>query len=164
LRPRGLRVFRCHQQPLPWKRSELWMVGCLPAKAEGQHLAAAAGAARRGLIRGGRRVAPTALCPPVWGRRGQTRCVRCALSAQTVAASQTTKRALARPAPDGRTQPPRNIAPTGQRLPQHEATGCSTGGAPTPFLPRRVRSGRSAPCEAPRSTVDVAARAARFVN
>jgi hypothetical protein len=52
-----------------------------------QHLAAAAGAARRGLIRSGRRVAPTSLCPPVWGRRGQTRYVRCALSAQTVAAS-----------------------------------------------------------------------------
>jgi hypothetical protein len=31
-----------------------------------------------------------------------------------------TKRALARPAPDGRTQPPRNIAPTGQRLTQQE--------------------------------------------
>ena len=108
--------------------------------------------------------APTSLCPPVWGRRGQTRFVRCALCAQTVAASQTKMRALARPAPDGRTQPPRKIAPTGQRLPQQQVNRYSNGDAPTPLLPRRVRSGRSAPCEVPRSAVGVAARAARFVD
>src|SRR3990167_5245 len=142
--------------------SPVWCVRATGSRV--QHLAAAAGAARRGLIRSGRRVAPTSLCPPVWGRRGQTRYVRCALSAQTVAASQSTKRALARPTPDGRTQPLRNIAPTGQRLPQQETEGYSNGGAPTPSWPRRVWAGRSAPCEAPRSAVAVAARAARFVD
>ena len=99
--------------------SPVWCVRATGSRV--QHLAAAAGAARRGLIRSGRRVAPTSLCPPVWGRRGQTRYVRCALSAQTVAASQSTKRALARPTPDGRTQPLRNIAPTGQHLPQQRS-------------------------------------------
>ena len=128
------------------------------------HLVAAAGAARRGLIRGGRRFAPLRCAHPPGAGAAKLAAFACALSAQTVAASQSTKRALARPTPDSRTQPPRKIAPTGQRLPQHEMTWLSTGRESTPFLPRRVWAGRSAPCEAPRSAVAVAARAARFVD
>ena len=109
------------------------------------HLAAAAGAARRGLILGGLRFAPTSLCPPVRGRRGQTRCVRCALSAQTVAASQSLMRALARPAPDGWPQPPRNIAPTGQRLPQRERMGVPPVARPNSCCQGVCAAGRSAP-------------------
>jgi hypothetical protein len=63
----------------------------------------------------GRRLAPTSLCPPAWGRRGQTRCVRCALSAQTMAASQKRSAHLrARPQAGGHSRPknrPHRTAP-----------------------------------------------------
>ena len=49
---------------------------------------------------------PGWLCPPAWGRRGQTRCVRCALSAQTVAASMKRSAHLrARPQAGGHSHP-----------------------------------------------------------
>jgi len=119
---------------------------------------AAAGLALQGLIlwrsAPGRRLR----CARLSGAGAAELAARLQRSAQTAAASQFTKRANARPAPDRQPQPPQKSPPQGQACRSNQECWSTTVGMPTSSQPRRVRPGAGAPCEVPRSTDAVAAR------
>jgi len=110
----------------------------------------------RGSYCGGRRLWRRLRCVRLSGAGAAKLAARLQRSAQTAAASQFTKRANARPAPDRRPQPPQKSPPQGQACRSNQSFWCATGGVPTVLLPRRVRPGAGAPCEVPRSADAVA--------